>query len=84
MVDKLSFIKSPPSLRCSSKIFPMLCLILIGPLFHQGFHTKDGLDFLSAHGPVRRVRPHLLYLSPSIYIYIYIKGIDILYGIIVI
>ena len=44
----------------------MLCPILIGPLFHQGFHTKDGLDFLLAHGhgPVQPVRPRLLFLSP--------------------
>ena len=67
MVDKLSFVKSPRSLRRSFKIFPMLCPILIGHLFHQGFHTNDGLDFLSAHGhgPVRPVRPRLLFLSPS-------------------
>ena len=45
----------------------MLCPILIGPLFYQGFHTKDGLDFLLAHGhkPVRPVRPRLLFLSSS-------------------
>ena len=67
MVDKLFFVKSLRSLRCSSKIFPVLCLILIGPLFHQGFHTKDGLDFLLAHGhgPVRPVRPRLLFLYSS-------------------
>ena len=65
MVDKLSFVKSLRSLRRSFKIFPVLCLILIGPLFHQGFHTNDGPDFLSAHrhGPVRPVRPRLLFLS---------------------
>ena len=59
-MDKLSFVKSSRSLRCSFKIFSMLCPILIGPLFHQGFCTNDGLDFLSAHehGPVRPVRPH--------------------------
>ena len=64
MVDKLSFVKSPQSLSRSFKIFPMLCPILIEPLFHQGFHTNDGPDFLSAHrhGPVR---PRLLFLSPS-------------------
>ena len=68
MVDKLSFVKSPRSLRRSFKIFPVLCPILIGPLFHQGFHTNDGLDFLSAHGhgPIRPVRPRLLFLSPSV------------------
>ena len=67
MVDKLSFMKSLRSLRRSFKIFPVLCPILIGPLFHHGFHTNDGLDFLSAHGhgPVRPVRPRLLVLSPS-------------------
>ena len=67
MVDKLSFVKSPRSLRCSFKIFPILCPILIGLLFHQGFHTNDGLDFLFAHGhgPVRPIRPRPLFLSPS-------------------
>ena len=64
MVDKLSFVKSPRSLRCSFKIFPILCPILIGPLFHQGFHINDGLDFLSAHGH-GPVRPRLLFLSSS-------------------
>ena len=46
----------------------MLCPILIGPLFYQGFHTRDGLDFLLAHGrgPVRPVRPRLLFLSSSV------------------
>ena len=65
MVDKLFIVKSQQSLRCSSHIFPMLRPIHIGPLFHQGFHTRDGLDFLLAHGhgPVRPVRPHLLFLS---------------------
>ena len=45
----------------------MLCPILIGPLFYQGFHTRDGLDFLLAHGhgPVRPVRSRLLFLSSS-------------------
>ena len=45
----------------------MLCPILIGPLFHQGFHTRDGLDFLLAHGHglVRPVRPRLLFLASS-------------------
>ena len=45
-------------------ILPMLCPILIGPLSHQGFHAKDGLDFLLAHGR-RPVRPCLLFLSSS-------------------
>ena len=36
-------------------------------LFHQGFCTNDGLDFLSAHlhVPVRPVRPRPLFLSLS-------------------
>ena len=38
VVDKLFTMKSPRSLRCSPNIFPMLCPIHIGPLFHQGFH----------------------------------------------
>ena len=68
MVDKLFNVKNPRSLRYSLNIFPMLCPIHIGPLFHQGFHTRDGLDFLLAHGhgPVRPVRPHLLFLSSSV------------------
>ena len=67
MVDKLFIREESMVLRCFSKILPMLCPILIGPLFHQGFHTKDGLDFLLAHGhrPVRPVRPCLLFLSSS-------------------
>ena len=58
MVDKLFFCGEPMVLRCFFKIFPMLCLILIGPLFYQGFHTKDGLDFPLAHGhrPVKPTR----------------------------
>ena len=58
MVDKLLFREESMVLRCFSKILPMLCPILIGPLFYQGFHTKDGLDFLLAHGykPVRPTR----------------------------
>ena len=74
VVDKLSFVKSPRSLRRSFKIFPVLCPILIGPLFHHRFHTNDELDFLSAHGhgPVRPVKPRLLFLSPSeVYIVIH-------------
>ena len=48
--------------------FPMLCPIHTEPSFHQGFHTKNGLDFLLApgHGPVGLVRPYLLFLSSSI------------------
>ena len=62
MVDKLFFREESMVLRCSSKILSMLCPILIGPLFHQGFHIRDGLDFLLAHGhrPVRPTR-----LGPS-------------------
>ena len=62
MVDKLFFIGEPMVLRCFFEILPMLCPILIGPLFYQGFHTKDGLDFPLAHGhrPVRPTR-----LGPS-------------------
>ena len=55
MVDKLFFREESMVLRCSPKI-------LIGPLFYQWFHTKDGLDFLLAHGhrPVKPTR-----LGPS-------------------
>ena len=56
MVDKLFFCEESMVLRCSPKILPMLCPILIGPLFYHGFHTKDGLNFLLAHGH-RPVRP---------------------------
>ena len=58
MVDKLFFREESMVLRCSPKILPMLCPILIGPLFYHGFYTKDGLDFLLAHGhrPVRPTR----------------------------
>ena len=67
MVDKLFFCEESMVLRCFFKILPMICPILIGPLFHQGFHIKDGLDFLLAHGhgPVKPVRPHFLFLSSS-------------------
>ena len=58
-----------PSARYSSKILPMLCPILIGPLFYHGFHTKDGLDFLLAHGH-RPVRPTRLGLSGLVF-YVY-------------
>ena len=64
VVDKLFFHEESMVLRCSPKILPMLCPILIGPLFYHGFHTKDGLDFLLAHGH-RPVRPCLLFLSSS-------------------
>ena len=62
VVDKLFFREQSMVLRCSPKILPMLCPILIGPLFYHGFHTKDGLDFLLAlgHRPVRPTR-----LGPS-------------------
>ena len=58
VVDKSFFYERSMVLRCSPKILPMLCPTLIGPLFHQGFHTKDRLDFLLAHGhrPVRPTR----------------------------
>ena len=60
MVDKLFFREESMVLRCSPKILPMLFPILIRPLFYHGFYTKDGLDFLLAHGPVRPTR-----LGPS-------------------
>ena len=56
MVDKLFFRGEPVTLRWFFKNLPMLCPILIGPLFYQGFYTKDGLDFPLAHGH-RSVRP---------------------------
>ena len=58
MVDKLFFHEELMALRCFFKNLPMLCPILIGPLFYQGFYAKDGLDFLLAHGhrPVRPTR----------------------------
>ena len=45
----------------------MLCSIHTGPSFHQGVHTKNGLDFLLAHGPgpIGLVRPYFLFLSSS-------------------
>ena len=60
------------ALRCFFKNLLMLCPILIGPLLHQGFHTKDGLVFplaqwtqiRQAHS-FRPVRPCLLFLSSS-------------------
>ena len=57
----------------------MLCPVHTGSSLHQGFHTKNGLDFLLAHGygPVGLVRPYLIFLSSSyIYIYIYIYDDD--------
>ena len=56
VVDKLFFCEESMVLSCFSEILPMLCPILIEPLFYQGFHTKDGLNFLLAHGH-RPVRP---------------------------
>ena len=47
------------ALRCFFKNLPILCTILIKPLFYQGFYTKDGLDFLLTHGR-RSVRPTCL------------------------
>ena len=56
MVDKLFFRGEPITLRCFFKNLPILCPIPIGPLFYQGFYTKDGLDFPLARGH-RSVRP---------------------------
>ena len=80
VVDKLFIVKSPRSLRCSPNIFPMFCPIHINPLFHQGFHSRDGLDFLLAHGhgPVRPVRPHSPVFIPFRYIYIVTVWIETL------
>ena len=66
MVDKLFFCGEPMALRCFFKNLPMLCSILIGPLFCQGFYTKDGLDFPLAHGH-RSVRPTRLGLSGLVF-----------------
>ena len=44
----------------------MLCPIPIGPLFYQGFYTKDGLDFPLAYGH-RSVRP--THLGPSGFVF---------------
>ena len=51
----------------------MLCPIHVGPSFHQGLHTKNGLDLLLTHrhGPVGLVRPYLIFLSSSHADYIY-------------
>ena len=56
MVDKLLFRGELFALKCSLKNLPMLCPILIGSLFYEGFYAKDGLDFPLAHGH-RSVRP---------------------------
>ena len=66
VVDKSFFYERSIVLRCSPKILPMLCPILIGPLFHQGFHTKDELNFLLAHGH-RPIRPTRLGLSGLVF-----------------
>ena len=50
MVDKLFFRGELFALRCSFTNLPILCHILIGFLFYEGFYTKDGLDFPLAHG----------------------------------
>ena len=78
VVDKSFFCERSMVLRCSPKILPMLCPILIRPLFYQGLDTKDGLDFLLAHGH-RLVKLTCLgpsglvfYFHPLQYIYIYI------------
>ena len=66
-MDKLFIVKSPWSLRCSLNIFPMLCPIRIGPLFHQEFHKGWTRLILLAHGhgPMKSIRPHFLFLSSS-------------------
>ena len=56
MVDKLFLRGELFVLRCSFKNLLILCHILIGPLFHEVFYTKDGLDFSLAH-EYRSVRP---------------------------
>ena len=56
MVDKLFFREELFTLRCSFKNLPMLCPILIGSLFYEGFYAKDELDFPLAHGH-RSIRP---------------------------
>ena len=45
VVDKLFFRGELFALRCSFMNLPILCPILIGPLFYEGFYTKDGLNF---------------------------------------
>ena len=59
MVDKLFSRGEPMALRCFFKNLPMFCPIPVGPLFYQGFYTKDRLDFPLAHGH-RSVRPTCL------------------------
>ena len=54
------------ALRYFFKNLSMLYPILIGPLFYQGFYTKDGLDFPLAHGH-RSVRPTRLGLSGLVF-----------------
>ena len=65
MVDKLFFRGELFALRCSFTNLPMLCPILIGSLFYEGFYIKDGLDFPLAHGH-RFARRCLRFLSSSV------------------
>ena len=65
-MDKLLFHAELFALRCSFKNLPMLCPILIGSLFYEGFYAKDGLDFPLAHGH-RSVRPTRLGPSGPIF-----------------
>ena len=64
--SKLFFRGKLFALRCSFKNLPMLCPILIGSLFYEGFYAKDGLDFPLAHGH-RSVRPTRLGPSSPIF-----------------
>ena len=66
MVDKSFFCGEFFVLRCSFKNLPMLRSILIGSLFYEGFHAKDGLDFPLAHGH-RSVRPTRLGSSGPVF-----------------
>ena len=66
MVDKLLFCGELFALRCSFKNLPMICPILIGSLFYEGFYTKDGLNFPLTYGH-RSVRPTRLGPSGPIF-----------------
>ena len=66
MVDKLLFCGELFTLRCFFKNLPMLCPILIGSLFYEGFYAKNGLDFPLAHDH-RSVRPTRLGPSGPIF-----------------
>ena len=69
MVDKLLFRGELFALRCSFKNLQMLCPILIGSLFYEGFYAKDRLDFPWAYGH-RSVRPTRLGPSGLIFCFI--------------